>query len=193
MTTVFWCVGVVPAQFGNIVLAPQNAGYDDLMQRNTFDLQTVKEVAPDVVQQNRRTGHQIRNAAGEAVDGVIGTGADKYQLGLSAFCLAAVGYRAHAVSVGLGKLHIVKVGKSLGITRHAAYPVFYQRTVRLHKLCVAHSQPYRLRCPLCRCTLFGISRRLPLFRVPLFCFGLGHRWKNHAYQGKQKHAGSKNL
>ena len=60
-------ISVAGAELRHIVLGTQDAGYDNLMQGDSLDLQRVEIGSSDVLQEHRGTRHQVRDAIIELI------------------------------------------------------------------------------------------------------------------------------
>ena len=61
MARVLGCISIASSQLGDIILRTQDAGHNNLMQRDSFDLKRVEVSTPDVLQQYGGTRDKIRD------------------------------------------------------------------------------------------------------------------------------------
>ncbi len=98
MARIFRGVAVMVTKLAYVVLGAQHTGPDDSMQRYALYLQTVDISPADVAQQNRRTGHKIRDATGHAVYLDIRTYTYVDKLLLALFRILPVFHRRNTVA-----------------------------------------------------------------------------------------------
>ena len=112
------CILVETTQTSNIFLRSQHTRYNETMQGNTFHLQTIKECLSNILQENSRMRHKIRNALMERVYMIEWIATDINQLTLAHFRILTVLYRRNAPSLGCYQLQVIGIRKSRQEVRH---------------------------------------------------------------------------
>lgn len=101
------------------------------MKRNLFGLQTVKEVASDVLQQYSSSRHQVWYTTFKLVYMIEWTAANIHKFRLALFCIRPVNNSTYTMLGCCYKLNIILVRKSITKVRHTINTVLNQRTVSI--------------------------------------------------------------
>lgn len=133
VTAVLGGVTIMSAQALHILLSAQHTRHDDLVKGNAFDLQTVEERLPDVLQQHGGTWHKIGYAVMKLIYVEIGIAPDIHQFRLTVFGILTVGNRCYPQLPGRHILHILLVGEGLGISGDAIDQAVAERAVSIKK------------------------------------------------------------
>ena len=111
---------VVALQTGDVVHRAQHAGDDKLIEGHSLDIKAIVESLSDVLEQDGGTWHEVRNAAGEAVNVVVRTLADIDQFLLTVFGISTVLYWPDAPMLGSHYLYGLTVRERRLVVRDGA-------------------------------------------------------------------------
>ena len=123
MARVLGSIAVMSAQLGHIGLGTQHAGNNGAMQGNALYIQAVEECLSYILQQHRRTGHQVRNTRVQLVDMHVRVGTHIHQLAFTLLGILAVLYTLHAPLHRCSQLHRLGIGKTGLKAGHRVYLV----------------------------------------------------------------------
>lgn len=117
-------IAIALLQASHVVLGPEHTRYDNTVQRDSLNIQTVQIVMTDEGQQVAGVGYKIRDAVSHAiVDAIERVCSYIYELLPPMLCLFPVPYRWHTPTLSSLDLHILYVGEALGIRGHTAHRV----------------------------------------------------------------------
>ena len=133
MAAVLRGVAVAIAQFFNVGLASQDAGNNDFVQWYALDLKTVEKVSADVLQQYRRSWHEVGYAVTQSVYMEVGVAAYVDQLFLAAFRLCPISDGFHALFLCGSELHVVLVGNGVAEMWNAIDAMLCQCAIGVEK------------------------------------------------------------
>ena len=111
---------VVALQTGDVVHRAQHAGDDKLIEGHSLDIEAIVEGLSDVLEQDGGTRHEVRNAAGEAVNVVVRTLADIDQFLLTMLSIGTVLDRLDAPMLGSHNLYGLTVWERRLVVRDGA-------------------------------------------------------------------------
>lgn len=103
------------------------------MQRDALNLKTVEVCPAYVIEQDGSPRHKIRDALSEGIYMIKRIGINIDQFAFTLFGIRTVVNRRHSMPVGAFELHVVAVGKSIGIFGDTHDTVLYDIAVFIEK------------------------------------------------------------
>ena len=125
MARILGGITITGSEFRHIILGAQDACYDDLMQRNTLNLQGIEIRPAYILQQHRCLRHQIRNTVVQLIHIKKRIAAHIHQFALAVLRFLTILNRSHTMLVGSQNLNILLVRESIAEMRHRENTVLH--------------------------------------------------------------------